>query len=116
VVVNLNRLKPMDANQQTGIDEAIQIAGSQTALAQLLGLTPQAVQKWVAQGFVPAERCRSVEDALEHRVSRYRLNPDVFGSGDEPNTQKINRSHPTEEQLRETADAGGRQVSVKEGA
>ena len=64
---------------ETGIAKAIRIAGSQTALGNLLGLTPQAIQKWAAQGAVPGERCREVETKLNGQVTRYELNPAVFG-------------------------------------
>lgn len=64
---------------ETGIAKAIRIAGSQTALGNLLGLTPQAIQKWAAQGSVPGERCREVEAVLNCQVTRYELNPAVFG-------------------------------------
>lgn len=64
---------------ETGIAKAIRIAGSQTALGNLLGLTPQAIQKWAAQGVVPGERCREVETKLDGQVTRYELNPAVFG-------------------------------------
>ena len=64
---------------KTGIDKAIQLAGSQTALGTLLGLTPQAVQKWASQGTVPGERCREVEALFNGQVTRYELNPVVFG-------------------------------------
>lgn len=64
---------------ETGIAKAIRIAGSQTALGNLLGLTPQAIQKWAAQGAVPGERCREVEAKLDGQVTRYELNPAVFG-------------------------------------
>jgi DNA-binding transcriptional regulator YdaS (Cro superfamily) len=64
---------------ETGIAKAIHLAGSQTALGNLLGLTPQAIQKWASQGFVPGDRCREVESKLEGKVTRYELNPAVFG-------------------------------------
>lgn len=67
---------------ENGITKAIRLAGSQTALANILGLSPQAIQKWYAQGFVASERCRLVEDKLDGQVTRYELNPRVFG--DEP--------------------------------
>lgn len=72
---------------ETGIEKAIRLAGSQTALGNLLGITPQAVQKWSKQGFVPGERCRDVETALQGQVTRYELNPAVFGEYPEPATQ-----------------------------
>lgn len=68
---------------ETGIAKAIRIAGSQTALGNLLGLTPQAIQKWAAQGAVPGERCRELEAKLNGQVTRYELNPAVFGESPE---------------------------------
>lgn len=64
---------------ETGIEKAIRLAGSQTALANRIGVTPQSVQKWAAQGYVPSERCRAVEAELDGKVTRYELNPEVFG-------------------------------------
>ncbi|HYD58923.1 MAG TPA: YdaS family helix-turn-helix protein [Noviherbaspirillum sp.] len=64
---------------ETGINRAVQLAGSQTALANRLGVTPQAVQKWVEQGYAPAERCRAIESEFDGAVTRYDLNPTVFG-------------------------------------
>lgn len=65
---------------ENGITKAIRLAGTQTALGALVGLTPQAIQKWAAQGWVPGERCREVEELLRGEVTRYELNPQVFGS------------------------------------
>jgi DNA-binding transcriptional regulator YdaS (Cro superfamily) len=67
---------------KTGIERAVQLAGSQSALGRLLKVTPQAVQKWVAQGFAPAERCREIELALGGAVTRAELNPEIFGGTD----------------------------------
>jgi len=76
---------------ETGIAKAIRLAGSQTALGNLLGLTPQAIQKWAAQGSVPGERCREVESKLDGQVTRYELNPSVFG---DPPTKPTPESQP----------------------
>lgn len=64
---------------ETGVEKAVRLAGSQTALANRLGISPQAVQKWVDQGYVPADRCRDVETELGGEVTRYELNSKVFG-------------------------------------
>jgi DNA-binding transcriptional regulator YdaS (Cro superfamily) len=64
---------------ETGIEKAVRLAGSQTALAGRLHVTPQAVQKWVAQGVVPGDRCRGIEHELQGAVTRYELNPLIFG-------------------------------------
>jgi DNA-binding transcriptional regulator YdaS (Cro superfamily) len=70
---------------ETGIAKAIRLAGSQTALGNLIKLTPQAIQKWAAQGVVPGERCREIEALFDGQVTRYELNPAVFGEA--PATQ-----------------------------
>lgn len=81
---------------ENGIQKAVRAAGSQSALARMLGLTPQAVQKWVEQGYVPSERCRDVVAAVDGQVTRAELNPEIFGPAPEiispPNKDKS--AHP----------------------
>jgi len=64
---------------ETGIQKAVRLAGSQTALANLLGISPQAVQKWVDQGKPSPNGCKQIEIALDGRVTRHELDPDLFG-------------------------------------
>ena len=64
---------------ETGVAKAIRLAGSQTALGKLVHLSPQAIQKWANEGVVPWRRCREVEEKLNGEVTRYELNPAVFG-------------------------------------
>ena len=40
----------------TGIDQCISAAGSQTAVAEVLDITPQAVQGFVQKGYFPIDR------------------------------------------------------------
>lgn len=68
---------------ENAIEKAVRLAGSQTALANLVGVTTQAVQQWVKQGKPPSGRCRKIEAALDRQVTRYELDPEMFG--DEPN-------------------------------
>ena len=49
-------------------------------VAELCGVTVQAVYKWQKNKFIPPEYCRAIELATEGRVTRYELNPDVFGT------------------------------------
>lgn len=65
---------------ETPIQRAAQYAGGQSALARKLGLTPQAVQKWCQKGRVPSEMVLHVESAVEARVTRYELRPDLYPS------------------------------------
>lgn len=70
---------------ESGIAKAVRIAGSQTALAKMLGITPQAVQRWASEGVVPGNRCREVEIALRGAVTRDELNPAIFGNAQQSN-------------------------------
>lgn len=56
------------------IQSAIDTVETMTALAKRLGVSYQAVQKWVANG-VPVERCAAVEAATGVRCEE--LRPDV---------------------------------------
>ncbi|WJM93420.1 YdaS family helix-turn-helix protein [Pseudomonas brenneri] len=55
---------------------AAKIAGGQSALARVLGCTPQAVQSMCASGNVPAARVLAIEKATG--VSRHELRPDLY--------------------------------------
>lgn len=105
---------------EIGIEKAVRLAGSQTALAKLIGVSPQAVQKWVEQGFAPARRCRPIEQKLSGAVTRYELSEEVFGSPGEGRAKLVRRktsippeASPSEEEsneeLRRETDLGYRQ-------
>lgn len=59
------------------LDRAIEAAGSQQALAELLGIKAPSVHEWRQRGRVPAERVLAIEEATG--VSRHELRPDVYG-------------------------------------
>lgn len=61
----------MTAQHKRGIDEVVELAGSQAAVAEKCGVTQQAVQKWVAKGFVP--NSRAIELEAEYGVKRQKL-------------------------------------------
>jgi DNA-binding transcriptional regulator YdaS (Cro superfamily) len=61
------------------LEQAIAAAGNMSKLAERLGLTFQHIQQWRKAGRVPAEWARKVEAAVESKVTRYELRPDVFG-------------------------------------
>ena len=60
----------------SAISKAAAKVGGQAALAEKLGITPQAVNKMCATGRVPAERVLKIEEATG--VSRHELRPDLY--------------------------------------
>ncbi len=65
--------------QQNPLERAIGIVGNAERLAELVGVTPQAVSKW-RRTRVPAERVRAIEEATGGAVARAELRPDIFGA------------------------------------
>lgn len=62
----------------TGIDDIVALAGSQQNVADQCGVSQQAVQQWVARGFVPLGR--AVELEAQYGVPRERLvDPRITG-------------------------------------
>ena len=68
----------------TGLQKAIQAAGSQTELAKRLGKYPQLIQSWTKNG-VPPKWAGAVERVTG--VPRHELRPDIF---DAPNGLQTN--------------------------
>lgn len=66
------------------IEQAVSIAGGQTALAKAISAShpnvkQQHIWKWLRAKRVPGEYAVAIEDATGGKVSRYQLRPDVFG-------------------------------------
>ncbi len=66
----------------SAIEKACIEVGGQSQMADLLGVTPQAVSKWINKSRAPAERCLDIEAATEGKVTRYQLRPDVYGDAE----------------------------------
>ena len=63
---------------QHAIRRACEAVGGQAALAELVGVSPQAVHQWIAGARqVPAERCPEIERATAGEVRCEQLRPDV---------------------------------------
>lgn len=58
------------------IDEAVKRVKTQARLAELCGVRPQAVQRWVRTGSVPPRRVKQVSAVTG--VSRTSLRPDLY--------------------------------------
>lgn len=67
---------------ETPIEKAVIAAGSQSALARAVNVTPQAVQQWVESGRVSHKKVLAVETATG--VSRHELRPDLYPSDRQP--------------------------------
>lgn len=59
------------------IDDVMDSLGGRPSAAVALGITPQAIQKWVNNKRVPAKRVLEVERLTG--FSRHELRPDFFG-------------------------------------
>lgn len=67
-------------NNLKALNKAIKIAGGQTALALLINKRQQHVWTWVNRDKqTPATEARLIDEALNGKVTRYDLRPDVFG-------------------------------------
>ena len=53
------------------------VNGNASALARILGISPQAVCGWKKKGYVPAQSAKKIAEIF--KVSREDLNPKVFG-------------------------------------
>jgi DNA-binding transcriptional regulator YdaS (Cro superfamily) len=68
----------MDRKLLAEIDRAIEDSGGVTIVADRLGITPSRLCNWKTRG-VPPDWCIRFEDAVGRRVTRYQLQPKVFG-------------------------------------
>jgi DNA-binding transcriptional regulator YdaS (Cro superfamily) len=59
-----------------GVKAAIKSFGTQTALADALGIERSAISQWKQ---VPATRVLEIEEKTGGTVSRHEMRPDVFG-------------------------------------
>lgn len=65
----------MTERKDKALEQALSLVGGLTALAVLLGITPQAISQWRR---VPATRVLAVERATGGAVTRYELRPDLY--------------------------------------
>ncbi len=61
----------MGTKTETGVQEAIRVAGGQRQLGEMVGASQQAVAKWARKGWVPVGRVIEVEQVTG--VKRDRL-------------------------------------------
>lgn len=56
--------------------KAVKIAGSQTALAAMIGKTQGHISKWLERGYIPPDAVLAIERATG--ISRHELRPDLY--------------------------------------
>lgn len=71
-------MKPSSTEISTAVERAALILGSQKALAESVGVSPQAVWAWIRRGSVPAIYCLAIEKATSGKVKRNALRPNDF--------------------------------------
>lgn len=64
--------------QKEALLKAIKIAGSQTALAEDIGTSQQNISNWLKTGFIKPEFVIPIEIAVETKVSRHDLYPEIY--------------------------------------
>lgn len=62
---------------EEALKNAIATAGGPAALGRALGISSQAVSQWER---APAERVLEIERAVQGRVTRHELRPDLYPS------------------------------------
>lgn len=62
--------------EATAIERVFRLLGSQKALATKLGISDEAVRRYRKR--VPAERVLQIEAAVDGRVTRHELRPDLY--------------------------------------
>jgi len=82
----------MSTISMNAVSRAASLLGGQQVLAQMLDITPQAVNQWVkGSRQVPVKRCLTIEALTRNAVTRYDLRPDIFGDPLPPPPSKRGR-------------------------
>lgn len=63
---------------ESALQRAIEIAGSSAELARRCNVTRASLQGWKSPGRVPAERVLAIEEAVDGKVTRHELRPDLY--------------------------------------
>ncbi len=63
---------------RAALQRAVAATKSIYVLADRIGVTYQAIQKWLRSGIVPPRRVLAVEKAARFRVKRWELRPDLY--------------------------------------
>lgn len=64
--------------QLKALNKAVEIFGTQKKLAGYLGITQQAISRWVKNGQIPLKQAIEIESLTHKIVLREQLRPDYF--------------------------------------
>lgn len=78
---------PKTKKTEAALKVCITTAGGPKQLADLLGVSRQAIHKWINKGYVPIERLHEIEEKLGKKFTPKFLRPDIF-NGDMPAIEK----------------------------
>ena len=65
---------------QNAIQKAIKLAGSKSALAMKLGISPQALGQQISKGRILPDYCIAIEKLYPGEITRNELDPEHFGA------------------------------------
>jgi DNA-binding transcriptional regulator YdaS (Cro superfamily) len=65
---------------QNAINKAIKLAGSKSALARVLDISPQALGQQIRNGGILPDHCIAIEKKFPGQITRYELDPEHFGA------------------------------------
>jgi len=60
------------------LEQAIKMIGNKNRVAQLCGISPVQIAKWLKAGKTPPHRCIELERATNGGITRYELRPDIY--------------------------------------
>lgn len=74
-------MEPTQYKHRPALEAACKLAGSQAALARLIGAFPQQIGNWLTRDKeIDPGYCARIESALNGRVTRQQLRPDDWHS------------------------------------
>ena len=78
----------------TALQRAIEFAGGQKPLAEAIGTTQSQVWYWLnrAKRGAPGEFAQKIEAAVDGKVTRHDLRPDIFGPASTARPSKLEKS------------------------
>ena len=76
-------------SMREAIIAACKVMGSQAKLARHIGVTRQAISKWIKTGRTPSRRVLAIEQATQGLLTRYDLRPDFYPRYEPPQPELV---------------------------